>query len=387
MNINRYNYEEYFLLYTDNELSAAEKQAVEAFIRQNPDLEKEFTMLQQATLAPDGSIVFSDKDLLMQAQPDAAFIHNENYQEVFVLYSDDELQKDEKTAVEKFVYDHPQYQEEFELIQSLKFNPDSSITFPDKNSLYHRPETSSKPVIFTWGRIAAAASVLIFGAIVWLAQSGSNLSPQLAQTKGKQSPKQRPVVSTTVNGANLSIDSGEIRITPPSSLLQRNDVAHTLATDVKEKSMLAPTFPHTPHLKKLQTNRSATIKSDSKLAATTKQVKPLEPEISKSIQTERANNDVATQVTKPSAQSQEPGNNPPFVHTLVHNQQSNDVAEMAIAADDHSDNISVAGFTIDKKGSIRGLLRKASRIIDKTTSIRPVKKQGLVIGNIEIAFQ
>jgi anti-sigma factor RsiW len=44
MNINRYNYEEYFLLYVDNELSAEERNQVESFVAANPDLEEELTM-------------------------------------------------------------------------------------------------------------------------------------------------------------------------------------------------------------------------------------------------------------------------------------------------------------------------------------------------------
>ena len=45
MNINRYNYEEIFLLYTDNELCATDGQLVEQFIRENPDLSAELEAL------------------------------------------------------------------------------------------------------------------------------------------------------------------------------------------------------------------------------------------------------------------------------------------------------------------------------------------------------
>ena len=38
MNITRYNYETYFFLYADNELSEQEKKLVEAFAEQHPDL-------------------------------------------------------------------------------------------------------------------------------------------------------------------------------------------------------------------------------------------------------------------------------------------------------------------------------------------------------------
>ena len=61
MNIDRHNYEEYFLLYIDNELSVDQKKQVELFVQENPDLEEELVMLKQSRLIPDDSIVFDRK--------------------------------------------------------------------------------------------------------------------------------------------------------------------------------------------------------------------------------------------------------------------------------------------------------------------------------------
>ncbi len=67
MKINTTNYEEYFLLYIDNELSTEQKTAVENFIEANPRYQKEFELLKQTFLTPE-HIEFEDKVLLYRLE-------------------------------------------------------------------------------------------------------------------------------------------------------------------------------------------------------------------------------------------------------------------------------------------------------------------------------
>jgi hypothetical protein len=53
MILTRHNYEEYFLLYVDNELKVEERAEVERFIREHPDLSGELANLQKAVLVAD----------------------------------------------------------------------------------------------------------------------------------------------------------------------------------------------------------------------------------------------------------------------------------------------------------------------------------------------
>ncbi len=72
MNINRHNYEEYFILYMDNELSSDDRRKVELFVKENPDLQEELDLLMQTQLIPDNSFVFDGKEQLLK-DPDTDF--------------------------------------------------------------------------------------------------------------------------------------------------------------------------------------------------------------------------------------------------------------------------------------------------------------------------
>src|SRR6185436_3661860 len=121
MIITRHNYEEYFLLYVDNELSIQERRMVEAFVKENGDLEEELNMLKQSVLRPDKSVVLQNKGQLIKRSTGMEPINELNYTDYFVLYGDDELSSEENDMVEQFVYRHPQYQTEFELILQARF--------------------------------------------------------------------------------------------------------------------------------------------------------------------------------------------------------------------------------------------------------------------------
>ena len=161
MKVDRNNYEDYFLLYVDNELNVEQKKQVELFIKENPDLEEELVMLQQSRLIPE-TIVFEEKHLLMKEE-NSSFISPSNYEEWLALYVDNELSKEEKITVEKFAASHPHVQKELDLFEQTKLQPDQ-FTFPDKNLLYRNKERV-RTISMVWWRVAAAAILIIAAGI------------------------------------------------------------------------------------------------------------------------------------------------------------------------------------------------------------------------------
>ena len=61
------NYEEYFLLAADNELTMEQAAAVESFVLKNPQLQSEFTLLQQTRLQPE-VISYTGKEKLYRKE-------------------------------------------------------------------------------------------------------------------------------------------------------------------------------------------------------------------------------------------------------------------------------------------------------------------------------
>jgi hypothetical protein len=62
------NYQEYFLLSVDNELTDSEKVALQNFIADNPATKKELELLQKTKLQPEETIVFAGKNILYRTE-------------------------------------------------------------------------------------------------------------------------------------------------------------------------------------------------------------------------------------------------------------------------------------------------------------------------------
>lgn len=184
MNITRHNYEEYFILYMDNELTPEECVMVEAFVQLHPDLKEELDLLLQYKFTPDTDIVFSGKEELLKGQTDS-FVNLSNYEEYLLLYIDNELNPAQAAAVEQFAAENLAVKKELDLLRFTRLQPET-VVFPDKASLYRKEEkVRSLPV--RWWRAAAAILILGSGlAAVWMI---NRTADQESLAAGKTKPE------------------------------------------------------------------------------------------------------------------------------------------------------------------------------------------------------
>ncbi len=246
MNLNRNNYEEFFLMYVDGELQAQQKNEVEFFVQQNPDLQSELEMLQQATLTVD-ELMPMDKTSLYKTENG---ITQTNYAEYFLLYVDNELTDAERKNTEIFVLQHPQLQEEFTLLKQTQL-PAEKISCPNKELLYKKEEDKKPIVWMNWSRVAVAAAFIGIAVSVWVLYPSTKTttgvgSLAVKETTTKQNEKLL-VPTKSVNGAVASINNStnnkvvKQQAATTTASINKNDLATTTKTNIlPTKKIIAP---------------------------------------------------------------------------------------------------------------------------------------------------
>jgi hypothetical protein len=372
MDITRHNYEEYFILYVDNELNAAERHAVEAFVQQNPDLEEELIMLQQSVLRPDEKLVFARKENLLKDTTSQGLVNENNYEQYFVLYGDDELTNKEKDLVEQFVYKYPQYQVEFELIQQARLFPDQSLGFPDKAYLYRTEEDDHKVVPFAWWRIAAAAIFLI---------AVGSLGLYIVTSDNKQTDG-IPVVKTTAPDSNNTVaqNKNEVKDQQPVVKTVEPKMADEQVVRVSEQTAQSATASVKTEKKSNNTSNiskqvSVTPKSGQQVIA-----KAPVPEINDSHLTAKSVDvAVASHATvKPITVENISSKAAPVTTAIA----------VAMPEETNEDKTYVLNTSVNKT-PLRGFFRKVSRVVDKATSsdTDENRKGSVRIANFAIALK
>ena len=238
--VNRNNYEAFFLMYVDGELSATEKEIVDVFAQQNPDLKEELALLQLTVLLPENDFVFADKNLLYKQTGNE--ISNSNFEAHFLLYIDNELNLKDKEKVEIFVLQHPELQNDFTLLKQTKLELES-IGCPNKESLYKK-EKERRVVYMNWYKMAAAAIVIGLMAVLYFVIPINKNLPQnsLVKVSGEipHSTIQKTIVAPTIAqpiihqpNAGVSASNKEKYLVGNQLNIKKNNTAITTITATK----------------------------------------------------------------------------------------------------------------------------------------------------------
>jgi hypothetical protein len=370
MKIDRHNYEEFFILYMDNELSAEESRLVEQFAEENADLKEELDLLMQSRMLPDEEIVFADRDSLLKTGG-LSTININNYEEWLLSYTDNELTTQQKNEVEKFIANHSSLQNELTLLMRTRLEPET-LVFPDKHLLY-RKEEKVRIVAINWKRYAAAAALLL-------------------------------AVSTTAFFAlrnNKNNNDGVAKLTPIKNI--------PAATDSNEIKQL-PAENDAPVIADVNNDRKdAPVKRDAVANKEQKETprKKTSPEVLPSPIKQNIEIAQVKPMQKPSNNLPEPKNNPYIKEnkeldnviamadpstkpSLTNTQQKSTIGTVTSEADPafiqaRNTDESVAVTQPGSKNKLRGFFRKLTRTFEKTTNIKATDDEDrLLVGGLAI---
>lgn len=359
MEINRHNYEMFFLLYADNELNAAERKVVEAFVALQPDLKEELQCLLQTRLSADEIIPFRDKATLYKSTPSIITIHN--CEEYFVLYADGELNAEQRKEVDDFIAAHPQKKAALALLQRVKLQPDTAIEFTNKDLLYRKERSKARVLSFQWRRMVAAAAVIAIGSWLWM--NAGNIVSRRPETQPLAAEERVPpsgaIQKELKKAVPLEALKGEAEQLTAAKKDEPSNVNAMIARQKQKNSSNAPIERYT------QTNNIVTAEKIEVAAAvehepasfdqSAKLVAHVPPVIKEKGRIQSA---AAPEEVKPLILDQ-----------AVFEQKDNEMAHEAITKTDEGIiYLDTENTQRKSKGMFRGLLRKASRFVDHVTN-------------------
>lgn len=383
MKINRHNYEEFFLLYVDNELSSEDRRMVEDFVQLHPDLNEELELLSQFKFTPDDDIVFDNKEELLKVNLPAGQAGGEtpvslnNYEESFLSYIDNELTAGEKAAVEQLVKINPSAKKELDLLLQTKLQPET-IVFANKESLYRKEEKiRSLPV--RWWRAAAAILILTLGLTAVLVMNNKSID-DVPVAKNPGTPKVSPVENKVDQPVQEAMADNNNSIAPANQ---------QASAGKDDKQSAAPAYAQQNNEREKENKQAQKVISPANT--------PL-PVQKEEVLIANNNNKLTNNLPTPENNPYVNGENPVVAKVNTPNEKT-EIKNIPAVTNQPAppSNIIQATYTNNgeelvqndgKKNKLRGLFRKAARTFEKRTDIDPTDDDNrLLVGGFAIKLK
>lgn len=163
ININRNNYEEYFLDFHDGQLSPEDENILFSFLAKNPDLKAEFDLVKMDSLIEENkNIVFSNKTAFKKTSI-LGELTDDNFDELCIAKIEGDLNNYELLMFEEFVRTISR-EKDLKLYELTKLSSDTSITFKDKSKI-KKQELKVFSLKSNYTIISVAASIIILIAL------------------------------------------------------------------------------------------------------------------------------------------------------------------------------------------------------------------------------
>ena len=389
MNINLNNYEQYLLMYVDNELSAAQQREVESFLRDYPYLQEELEQLKQIILPLE--IVSFNKESLLKP------VLDDSLQEKLLMHLDGELPAGESLALQNSLAADKMLSKEWAVLQKTKLDATDIVLHPDKESLYRKERSVIAGRFVRW----AVAAMLLgagFYAGVMMLNRDKNVEVNVAnagepgkkpgstvvepQEKNMASVKEEQEPSTVVTSDDQSTNAPAVAEKDKPG--KNTDLAAgDKVSDQKDK------LPLQKQTAKLPDNNSLAVNNGTQRSLT-RAPEPKElPASNNAPVLKAANNDIAA-LEKP-VNSIDLKNNitsrPPNQVDIDRSASGNAFARTAALGFDESSNDKILMMEEENVSRSKAaiFLKKVKRNVERRTNIKPGKS--LRIAGFEFAVK
>jgi hypothetical protein len=367
--ITRENYEEFFLLYIDNELPVAARAAVATFVDENPDLREEWETLLQCRVEPEVEAVYPFKNELLK----------EEQESLLLSYVDGELDVEARAAVDNLVSRHPSSAAELQRLLLTVSEPDRSVVFPNKESLY-RTERRRRLVPLLWMRAGVAAAVLTTGVLLFLNRPHGKETLPVAVTTKKDAGPVTPHAATSLYPEKARASAQMIK--PEMNRTGSAPASEKRNVKLPSQDLVIKTAPlrDRPIAPAVTTDTVSTTR-DVAIATTTKPDKAGTPPM---INTPAVDNTLAM-INTPAVV-----NTPPLVNTLaapIPKDQSSFATQALLqeSQDNEADNI--VADAPSGKTKLRRIFRRVSRAFGKTADRDDDGQRQVLISAFQVALK
>lgn len=334
------NYEEYFILYLDNELTDAEMQQVDAFLLVNPDLQAEFEILASTKL-PAEDFSFNKEDLFAENMRVNAI------DEDLLLYIDNELPPEKAKILALELDANKDYQLQHSILMKTKLDPSEKIVFPGKESLYRRTE---RRIFQPWMRIAAAVVAVAAMGVIYLNRPGS-------------------------------------AVTPPEVAIIENKKPEEKKVDQPEPGKDAPELPAPTHadVQNMTAVKEKKTRQDNEVKEPVQQVLLQENENLVAVRRDEERKPMETVDPNPGAGFT--GSMNVSMENAILNNAVTISSPGALNNTNAATPENAVASNSENKGSVKGFLRKATRLIEKRTGIDATTDGELLIGVLAVKLK
>ena len=366
------------MLYVDNELSPADRQAVERFVEAHPDLKEEWELLLQCRIDPAEAPAFPGKELLLQYE-DTSLINPDNYESWFLSYIDGELDAPSRRAVIEFVRLHPEKNIELQRLQLAVNIPDPSIVFPDKESLYRRDD-KRRIAWLPFARIAAAA--LVLGAVGLMVFHPFRTSQSIAK---KQPSALSPIIVTDTPAAATADAAHSMRApvqTPASEKM-------TPSQPITKKYLAAVTPRAADSLHLYKRRQTGHDEKETAVPVLTKADPPVPDKAIASVKVQPADNnpvgeaDPAGKLAVIDPKAIDRTRNIPATKVAAGSFATQALLSHTVA---YTEEEPMEERASPKKNKLRGIFRKVTRALEKPASRAEDEDRKVLIGSFQFAL-